>query len=636
MTGLRIGWLALLVASGLGWQDPAGQGPPRAHVSGRVVDADTGAPVAGALVKVGPRTRLPDRYGKLSVDVSMGVFSESHRFTLTDSEGQFTFEDALPGMVTIAVEASGYLLSTYGQQSPETPVRQVLVGPGERLSGVVVRAWPAGVLTGTVRDEAGEPVVDVRVQALRRTFESGVRRFVPSSEVWTDDRGVYRIAGVDPGDYIVVVESTTVTVPPSRTGDAAAREVVLGLSRTSALASRPQAGVAAAGGHLLTPVGPWLPNLREATALVYPTTYHPNTRRVAQAATVSVEPGRERAGIDVQLAPVRAGRVSGRLTSVAGSPAGAIVRLVAPTGELLGTDAETEVAVTLADDDGSFLLAGVPEGQYVLRVLKESGGDVLIATPEGRSRVETRATPEPTLWAEAPVSVGAGDHLDLTLPLRPGFRVTGYFVFEGSAPAPAREAQLRASGLRLIPADGRSVEMRERMTASADLTFATPRYPPGAYYMAASPIGQWYLKSVLLHGRDVLREPIDLSTADLAGAVVTYSDQTYTLHGNVAGGRPSAEDDPGAVLVVFPARYRAWIAGGMNPLFLHTAITYPDGRFRIPRLIAGEYLVVAYDADARHTPQDPAFLTKIAPLATRVLLTGPDTSGLLINRTPIR
>jgi hypothetical protein len=174
------------------------------------------------------------------------------------------------------------------------------------------------------------------------------------------------------------------------------------------------------------------------------------------------------------------------------------------------------------------------------------------------------------------------------------------------------------------------------MTASADLTFATPRYPPGAYYMAASPIGQWYLKSVLLHGRDVLREPIDLSTADLAGAVVTYSDLTYTLYGNVTGGRAPAEGDPGAVLVVFPARYQAWIAGGMNPLFLHTAITYPDGRFRIPRLIPGEYLVVAYDADAGHTPQDPAFLTKIAPLATRVLLTGPDMSGLLINRTAIR
>jgi hypothetical protein len=78
-------------------------------------------------------------------------------------------------------------------------------------------AWGAGALraeapadpqrpavSGTVRDDAGEPVVNVEVLALRPV--SGQRRLNVEGRDRTDDRGMYRIALREPADgYVVLV-----------------------------------------------------------------------------------------------------------------------------------------------------------------------------------------------------------------------------------------------------------------------------------------------------------------------------------------------------------------------------------------------------------------------------------------------
>ena len=53
----------------------------------------------------------------------------------------------------------------------------------------------------------------------------------------------------------------------------------------------------------------------------YPTVYYPTTTDARQATVLTVEPGTEIHGIDLQLVRVRGVRVSGRIAPPAGGPA---------------------------------------------------------------------------------------------------------------------------------------------------------------------------------------------------------------------------------------------------------------------------------------------------------------------------
>ena len=88
------------------------------------------------------------------------------------------------------------------------PARPVVLTAAQRTADVAVRMWKNGVIAGTIVDEAGEPVVGVHVRAARRVFASGRYRFVPvGPAVPTDDRGMYRISDLLPGEYLIAVDT---------------------------------------------------------------------------------------------------------------------------------------------------------------------------------------------------------------------------------------------------------------------------------------------------------------------------------------------------------------------------------------------------------------------------------------------
>ena len=73
--------------------------------------------------------------------------------------------------------------------------------------------WRQAVITGTVVDEAGDPIVGARVQSFAREFMGGRPRYVAGTAGVTDDRGVYRLAGLAPGEFKIAVNSSQVSVP---------------------------------------------------------------------------------------------------------------------------------------------------------------------------------------------------------------------------------------------------------------------------------------------------------------------------------------------------------------------------------------------------------------------------------------
>jgi protocatechuate 3,4-dioxygenase beta subunit len=118
----------------------------------------------------------------------------------TDSEGKFQALDLAPGLYTVSAWLPGFVtMPDAAVESGETKFYRL----GDSVNISVIKG---GVITGTVRDANGEPVVAVAVRAIRMSDPNGrqlPRAFAYSQPYMTDDRGIYRLFGLQPGTYIV-------------------------------------------------------------------------------------------------------------------------------------------------------------------------------------------------------------------------------------------------------------------------------------------------------------------------------------------------------------------------------------------------------------------------------------------------
>ena len=81
--------------------------------------------------------------------------------------------------------------------------KPVTVTAGQDLRDVVVKLMPAGIITGRVLDEEGDPVEAVSIQLLRPQYMNGKRQMTPQRGGVTNDLGEYRLSGIDPGRYLL-------------------------------------------------------------------------------------------------------------------------------------------------------------------------------------------------------------------------------------------------------------------------------------------------------------------------------------------------------------------------------------------------------------------------------------------------
>ncbi|MGH9852871.1 MAG: carboxypeptidase regulatory-like domain-containing protein, partial [Blastocatellia bacterium] len=152
-------------------------------ITGRVIGPD-GQPMAGAEIFA---RRISERSG-------------SNRSATSDDNGDFKLTGLSPGAYVLNASAPGYINA---ETSTEDGIHRI----GE---SVTINLVKGGVITGRVTDEAGEPMVGVRVFPQRlRDLEgkAASSRFDTFDGLgWmTDDRGIYRVYGLPPGVYVVSV-----------------------------------------------------------------------------------------------------------------------------------------------------------------------------------------------------------------------------------------------------------------------------------------------------------------------------------------------------------------------------------------------------------------------------------------------
>ena len=591
---------AILLGSGMhaarGGQDAASSG----LILGQAVDASTRRGVSGALISISGGAGVPRR-------------------VLTTLDGHYVFSGLPAGTYHITGAKTGFVAGGYGMRRPNGSVQPIRLVEGERVLDATVLMWKTAAVSGTVVDEAGEPVVGLQVQAIARGIMFGNPALARSAAGVTDDRGAYRIANLVPGDYIVCAPNTHVSVPLSSSeGYRQSAPSFVDMAISGGVPTPGTADAVVVGTTVQRVGRPFTPPPPRSSGpvFVYPTTCFPGELSTDTAGVVSVVSGEERPGVDLQMVPLPTVSVSGVITGPEGYVGGLGIRLTPAHDVDSGILGDTAVTVSAAN--GAFRIDGVHPGDYVLRV--ERAPRLPISGSSITRSIAPVVSAEPTLWAEQPVIVERTDISGVNLILRQGVRISGRVQFTGTSSSQwRRPEQIARLPIVIEAASRRSTRSVDRVVVGMSGAFASIGIPAGQYFVRVlGTLPGWTLASVTLDGRDVADTPIDLGSADITGVVVQFTDRPTDLSGTVH--LESGVPDGDATVLILPRETTMWRNYGRNPRRLQSSRTTTNGAYSFSGLPAGDYFVAAIKGDVPVDWREPEYLERIAQGADRVRL----------------
>jgi len=123
--------------------------------------------------------------------------------TKTDADGAYALRNLLSPRIQLTARRAGFYAHSAGGHDDRQIVLDCSVATD--CSGVDFELRRGAVITGRVVDEIGEPLQDVNVSAqLPESSES--TREAPRVGSRSDDRGIFRLAGLQPGDYLLTAK----------------------------------------------------------------------------------------------------------------------------------------------------------------------------------------------------------------------------------------------------------------------------------------------------------------------------------------------------------------------------------------------------------------------------------------------
>jgi Carboxypeptidase regulatory-like domain len=467
-------------------QMPGMAAPPRdnpqektgtAVLSGRVVATDTGKPLRRALVRAS------------SQETPQG------RSVSTNADGRWQLKNLPAGSYRVMVSKGGYVDISYGQLRPFETGKVLELSDGQTIEKLDVSLPRAGVITGRVLDEFGEPLTGARVQPSRYRYVGGQRRLTPlGSGDMTDDIGQFRLHGLSPGEYFVSVQMSA--------------GLMFGQSDDK--------------------VG-------------YATTYFPGTAVATEAQRVRVAIGQETSQINITMATSRVATISGTAVNSSGR---AITRGMLMLASNFGGASMMSMGTSLKPD-GSFLFSNVSPGEYRIQVQYTPNPDEVVVFSGG-------GAPGSEVGSVS-VTVTGNDITGVTLATSPGATASGRIVFEGGTKPTFAPAALNAGTMPvefgIMPLGG-GVRVRD------DWTFEATGLTERRRFRVSPPQG-WYLKSVLHENNDITDTGIDFKEGQqVAGIDIVLTQRVTDVSGTVQDSRAKPITD--FVVVAFSPDSLKW------------------------------------------------------------------------------
>jgi hypothetical protein len=224
----------------------------------------------------------------------------------------------------VTATKANYVRTAWGEQRTEGPGKRITLADGQQLDNINLSVTRAGVVTGKIVDEFGDPVTDVLVTAMRYQYVQGSRRLMQNGRGGqTNDIGEFRVYGLSPGQYYISATLRNFTGPMTDTSD-----------RTG-----------------------------------YAATFYPGIGNVAGAQRLTIAPGQTITGINLALLPIQTSKVSGTAMDAEGKPlAAAMIAVLQRIGMTpMGGN------VSPVRPDGTFSIPNLTPGDYTLRVNVPTG-----------------------------------------------------------------------------------------------------------------------------------------------------------------------------------------------------------------------------------------------------------------------
>jgi hypothetical protein len=643
-------------------QNAASSQAQKGAISGVILKAGSSEPIRKALVTLQPAGRgqsapntitIPSIPGQTSQQAQSGQQTQQGqrgqqtgggaRSIVTADDGAFTFPDLDAGQYRILVERDGYITQEYGQRSWNGTGTPITLDAGRKITGLTVQLIAAGTIVGIIRDDHGETLAGVQVQALTYTYQQGTRTLTSSRQTTTNDVGEYRLYWLTPGDYYV-----SATPGPQQL-------------RLTPGGQRGGPGGPGGGG----PGGP-----RGGATLVsssvdsYAPTYYPGSIEPESAVPVTMAPAIEIRGIDFTLQSIPTVKIKGKVTSpepipqpqdpfgpngqrgqrgagrgdARGGPGGppfpggagvqVLLSRIGPGAAVggrgggpggagggpgdgggpgarggaggrggRGGDGLIQQTPSFVNPDGTFEIANVIPGSYNLTAIQQSQERVL----SGRTRVD----------------VGASGLDYVGVDLRYGLTIAGQFEADGQAPA-----QFRMNGLRV------------QLTPTENLPFgnADAQVDEEGKFTLSNVGAMTYRLNVngLTNGSYLVSGRFGSNDA-LNGALQIGDEGSRLILrvGFTPGVVTGAVTDKSGL--PFRAATTVLIPAARSRLDLYRTVTSDqEGRFTFANVAPGEYKVLAWEDVPRGAYTDAAFLKNYEDRGRSVTIEKGETESVQI------
>jgi len=480
-----------------------------------------------------------------------------------DARGHFTVTVASAGSWRLVASARGFVSQAYDAHPPYASA--IVLTPEAPTKDLEFRISPEASIVGVVLDEAGEPVRNAQISLQTVPPKSpggpqaagGTRGFAH-----TDDRGMYELANLAPGDYHLSLRAQPWYF-------AAAQQVRAADSTTS--------------------------QLDPSLDFAYPTTWFPGATDASQAETITLHAGDVRQA-DFHLVPMPSIHLKILIPPAVsngpnheGPQAIPIVQQVNPGGAGQGF-----IQTIRSDAQGQFDVGGLTPGVYQVRMAgpNQDGRAAMVEVSANSARTLDMTAPSSDLARITLHLDGLGDSDSSSRGDRGGVQVA--LIDRDTNNGSFSSNRGEGGAANFGRGDQRGRDSRE---ANGERTMEVP---PGRY-------------EVTLQGRpNVFLTGLTAKGAEVAGRYVTVGAGESTLTVHMASGRANLsgiatlDGKPvvGAMVLLVPVT----IEDPNSIAFLVEDQTNTDGSFEMSNVIPGQYILVAIDHGWQVNWGDPSTL----------------------------
>jgi hypothetical protein len=595
-------------------------------LSGTITAADTGRPIRGANVNVNATIGTPPSSGPLAGN-AIGTLGRGRatvnttsafvsRQAVTDGSGRFSIERLPAGSYNVSASRQQFLNTNYGQRKPGGQGTLVVVGESQNVN-ISLALMHGGSISGTVFGDAGDPQPQTQVSAWRIVMNNGVKQVQQNNQVQTDDRGMYRLFGLQPGDYFV-----------------AATPFNNDRFNTDRLqADKDAIDRAIASGAVRPPAGPGLPSMAVLPVQTpargqpfavqnqppgYLPTFAPSVSVPSRATPVHVAGGDEHPNVDIQVQLVEASQIVGVVTTPLEDGVGVQVSVFPQESSFDMNNTQS----TRVGADGKFTLRNIWPGKYFVfaqTVAAPQRGAVPIQIPVpagGRPGGPPQLTEAQHMWARASVDVAGQSSIDVSLALKPGKSISGSIAFAYKTEPPPNLSQVHLM-VTLVQAPGGQQGFGGAQPQAAiglDGRFTLTGVVAGKYSVR---VNGGLMKSATVNGQDVLDVPLDFNAeSDVMGLVITMTDAATQVSGHLtdAAGKPALD----YTIILASTDERFWTPGSRR---ITTARTDSTGEYTLRNMPPGTYMIGAVTDFEFGGQYDPELLKSLRSASRTITVT---------------